>query len=194
MRRGLSDPVRLRILEALWEGPRTAKALGAALGTVPNRLYYHLRAMEAAGLITVVGAEVAGRFAERVYGAAFLHLGNDFAGARSEERSALFEAMFKLTAQELGAVDRNGGNVQGITRGVLRTTPARLTALVEGLESLVQEAWEASGDPDAVDYRFATAFYESAALVIEPPMDLGADEGYDSAKPPSRHGGSTRRR
>ena len=48
---------------------------------VPNRLYYHLRTMEETGLIGVVGSEVVGRFAERVYGARFLGFGDELARA-----------------------------------------------------------------------------------------------------------------
>lgn len=51
--RALSDPVRIQIFEELWHGPRSAKELAVAAGLAPDRLYYHLRLLEQAGIIEV---------------------------------------------------------------------------------------------------------------------------------------------
>ncbi|HZU74926.1 MAG TPA: winged helix-turn-helix domain-containing protein, partial [Acidimicrobiales bacterium] len=164
MRRALADPVRLRILESLWEGPKTAKAMGDRLGILPNRLYYHLRTMEEAGLVAVVGAELGGRLAERVYGATNLQFGDELMGSPSEERTAVLAAMFLATAEEVAQVDRRGGTITGATRGVLRTTPEALARAVDGVVALIEEARRAGGDAQAVDYRFATVFYDPSVI------------------------------
>jgi DNA-binding transcriptional ArsR family regulator len=51
--RALGDPLRIRLFEALWRGPRSAKELSAEVGLPPDRLYYHLRQLEQAGIVEV---------------------------------------------------------------------------------------------------------------------------------------------
>lgn len=63
----LSDPIRARMVEELMSGPRSAKELAASAGVAPNRVYYHLGVLEAAGMVTVDGFRETGRSAERVY-------------------------------------------------------------------------------------------------------------------------------
>ena len=66
--RALGDPLRIRLFEALWNGPRSAKELAAEVGLPPDRLYYHLRQLERAGIVEVgeYRALPSGK-AERVY-------------------------------------------------------------------------------------------------------------------------------
>ena len=52
--KAVSDPLRLRILEALCGPPRTTKQVADHLGEKPTRLYHHVDALEAAGLIQLV--------------------------------------------------------------------------------------------------------------------------------------------
>ena len=47
----LAHPLRLRMLEALRDGPQTASMLARELGESSGATSYHLRALEAAGLI-----------------------------------------------------------------------------------------------------------------------------------------------
>jgi DNA-binding transcriptional ArsR family regulator len=49
--RAFAHPLRIRILEALREGPATASSLGRALGESSGATSYHLRALARAGLI-----------------------------------------------------------------------------------------------------------------------------------------------
>lgn len=66
--RVLADPLRLRVLEALWVRSQSAKELARWVGVSPDRLYYHLRKLEAAGLVEVSGyRELGGGKVERVY-------------------------------------------------------------------------------------------------------------------------------
>lgn len=68
-RRAVIDPLRMRILGLLNDsgGGMTANELGERLGMNPNRLYYHLRILESAGVIGVVDTRASGRMVERVY-------------------------------------------------------------------------------------------------------------------------------
>lgn len=47
----LADPLRVRILEALCEQPRTTKQVAERLGEKPTKLYHHVEALDRAGLI-----------------------------------------------------------------------------------------------------------------------------------------------
>jgi DNA-binding transcriptional ArsR family regulator len=51
--RALGDPLRIQLFEALWHGPRSVKELSADVGLPPDRLYYHLRQLERAGVVEV---------------------------------------------------------------------------------------------------------------------------------------------
>ena len=66
--RALADPLRIRLLEAMWFGPRSAKELAEAVGLPPDRLYYHLRQLEQAAVIEVSGYRpLPGGKVERLY-------------------------------------------------------------------------------------------------------------------------------
>ena len=66
--RALADPLRIRLLEALWFGPRSAKELAEAVRLPPDRLYYHLRQLEQAAVIEVSGYRpLPGGKIERLY-------------------------------------------------------------------------------------------------------------------------------
>lgn len=49
--RVLADPLRLRMLQAFGDAPRTTKQVAELLGEKPTRLYHHVDAMARAGLI-----------------------------------------------------------------------------------------------------------------------------------------------
>lgn len=67
-RQAAADPTRMRIIGLLGESEgMTAKELGQRLHMEPNRLYWHLRILEEAGLIEVAELRAAGRNTERVY-------------------------------------------------------------------------------------------------------------------------------
>lgn len=116
-RRAASDPVRLRIIERLGAGDQwTAKQLARELGVGANGLYYHLRVLEEAGLIKVVGTKATGRMVERVYGKAedqrvtwdmheplelAIHLGAILEGAKARAEEAIFDLARRAEAGEL---------------------------------------------------------------------------------------------
>lgn len=69
--RALADPLRIRLFEALWHGPRSVKELAEEVGLAPDRLYYHLRQLEQAGIVEVAEfRRLPSGKAERVYGRA----------------------------------------------------------------------------------------------------------------------------
>ncbi|HKP54684.1 MAG TPA: helix-turn-helix domain-containing protein [Chloroflexia bacterium] len=65
--KAMADPQRLRIMEEMFEGPRTVKQIAAALDTTPTKLYYHIKVMEEHGLIRVVSTRVVSGIIEKLY-------------------------------------------------------------------------------------------------------------------------------
>jgi DNA-binding transcriptional ArsR family regulator len=65
----LSHPTRVAMLEALHE-PRSAAAVGRELGETRQRMNYHLKALEQAGLVERVGTRQTGNFVETLFRAA----------------------------------------------------------------------------------------------------------------------------
>jgi DNA-binding transcriptional ArsR family regulator len=68
--KALSDPIRIRFLLELIEGPRTVKEVAEALEVPPTRLYYHLRILERHGLVKVANRRMVSGIEERSYRAA----------------------------------------------------------------------------------------------------------------------------
>src|SRR5690349_18190330 len=68
--RALTDPVKMKILEAVGPEPRTVKQLAASLKMVPNNLYYHINQLENLKLIRVVNTRVVSGIIEKQYAAA----------------------------------------------------------------------------------------------------------------------------
>ncbi len=62
----LSHPTRIAMLEALHE-PRSAAAVGRELGQTRQRMNYHLKALEQAGLVERVGTRQNGNFVETLF-------------------------------------------------------------------------------------------------------------------------------
>jgi DNA-binding transcriptional ArsR family regulator len=63
----LTDPLRLRIVEELIDGPRTVKQLAKTLEMKPTKLYYHINLLEEHGLIRVVSTRVVSGIIEKLY-------------------------------------------------------------------------------------------------------------------------------
>lgn len=165
VRRALSDSLRLRIYETLQAQPRTARQLGEALGHNPNRLYYHLRLLEEAGLIAEAGRDLSGRMVERIlkavsFGADSRELGQ----GDTADRTLFFGSLLEATRAELVElmVDLAEGHERKLrfTRAVVRTTPAGFARLEAGVESLLAEVRELGDEPEATDYRLTFTLYE----------------------------------
>lgn len=100
--KALADPLRIRLVEAVWETPRSARELAACLGLPADRLYYHLRQLEQAGLIEVNGyRRLARGKVERVYAPAAVEPPGDAAGP--EEMVAFLGSVLEATRADIAA-------------------------------------------------------------------------------------------
>lgn len=65
--KALSNPLRMRLLEALSEEPMTVKQLAARLGEAQTKLYRHVRILERNELVKVDGTRLVSGILERRY-------------------------------------------------------------------------------------------------------------------------------
>jgi len=105
----LGSPARQELITALAGEPLTVRELGERLGRSRQALYYHLGALERAGLVAVKAYVGEGRARERRYGVVSREL---VLGARRTDKEELehavhaAEAMLRLTSREMAAAVR----------------------------------------------------------------------------------------
>ncbi|MBO0785614.1 MAG: winged helix-turn-helix transcriptional regulator [Actinobacteria bacterium] len=137
--KALADPLRIRLLEWLWQTPRSARELAGCAGMPADRLYYHLRQLERAGLIEVTTyRRLADGKAERVYAPAEAEPPADDAGP--EETAAFLAAMLDATSMDIGAAfqAKQAGRRREVElhRGALRLTDEALAELRGHIQQL----------------------------------------------------------
>jgi DNA-binding transcriptional ArsR family regulator len=137
--KALADPLRIRLLEWLFEAPRSARQLADCAGLPADRLYYHLGQLERAGLIEVAEYRPLARGkVERVYAPAETEPPGD--DADPEELAAFLRSMLEATAMDITAASRAklAGRRREIDlhRGTLRLTDEALAELRGHIEQL----------------------------------------------------------
>jgi DNA-binding transcriptional ArsR family regulator len=150
--RALADPLRLRLLEALWGRPQTAKELAEMAGQSPDRLYYHLAQLEQAGLIEIAEYRpLPGGKVERVYRPTEVEPPGD--AANPEELARFLSAALEATQADIAAasVAREAGERREIslTRTTLRLSDEQLVTLREHLLELLRQAQEQQNEEGA---------------------------------------------
>jgi DNA-binding transcriptional ArsR family regulator len=139
MHRALADPLRIRLLEALWELPRSARDLAHCVGLPADRLYYHLAQLEQAGLIEIKEHRPLPRGkVERVYAPTVAEPPAE--AASPEEMVAFLGSMLDATRADIGAAyqAREAGQRREVNllRGAVRLIDAELEQLNTQLEEL----------------------------------------------------------
>ncbi|PBC92970.1 helix-turn-helix protein [Streptomyces sp. Ag82_O1-15] len=146
--KALADPLRIRLLEALWEMPQSARELAGHVDLPPDRLYYHLNHLERAGLIEIAEYRPLARGkVERVYTPAVTEPPSD--AANPEEMAEFLGSMLDATRADINAAYRSkqaGGRREvDLHRGALRLTDEALAELRGHIERLATQF----GDRDA---------------------------------------------
>jgi DNA-binding transcriptional ArsR family regulator len=145
--RALADPLRIRLLEALWGRPQSAKELAEWAGIPPDRLYYHLAQLEQAGLIEIAEYRpLPGGKVERVYRPTVVEPPGDV--ATPEELSRFLSAALEATRADIASagVAKEAGEQREIslTRTTVRLSEAEFVTLRDRLLELVQAAQDKS--------------------------------------------------
>jgi DNA-binding transcriptional ArsR family regulator len=103
----VGDPLRIRLVTFIQSSERrdwTVKELAEELGATANGLYYHLRVLEEAQLVTTTGHKVVDRFAERTYGSvAPEDMLADWDVNRPEELAPYFDSLLELAKADVRA-------------------------------------------------------------------------------------------
>jgi DNA-binding transcriptional ArsR family regulator len=149
--KALADPLRIRIVEVLWETPRSAGELAEYLGLPADRLYYHLRQLEQAALIEVVEyRRLARGKVERIYAPADVEPPGD--AADPDEMIAFLGSMLEATRADVTAAFRakQDGRRREVDlhRGAVRLTEDGLRELRDRIAQLVS-TFAPSAEPEA---------------------------------------------
>ncbi len=184
-RQAVVDPLRMRIVGLLGESDgMTVRELGARLGITANRLYYHIRILEQAGIIGVVDSRVEGRVVERVYKDVYqgryvwdaanpvemaMHLGASMEIARHAAEEMLYERARRLEAGEPDPIVTWGMPGFDTTHEEIAEFANRMNALQHEFRQRANEL-EAAGRPKPDELRRARCFW----LVYEQDLDDAA--------------------
>lgn len=141
--RALADPLRIRLMDSLWLGPRSAKELADVAGVPADRLYYHLKQLEKAGLVEVVEyRQLPGGKVERVYGRVETEPPDDDAtpAQTAEFLGQVLQATRVDINQAMAARERDADRQVSVTRTGARLSRAHLAELRARFEELAQQA------------------------------------------------------
>jgi DNA-binding transcriptional ArsR family regulator len=176
----LSDPLRIRILEAFCE-ERTTKQVANLLGEKATKLYHHVEALERVGLVALSRTRQNRGTLEKYYLAVArtfradsrLFQPKETAGSeKSATIRQMLSTIFDTTAAELASlVDRGDDAVESLDEaGIvsfldIRASKAQLQAIRRKLQEIVEPLAADAGsdagndDPELGRYRLTLAYY-----------------------------------
>lgn len=189
----LTDPLRLRILEAASSTPTTVKRISERLGVAQKKLYYHVNLLEERGLIVVVDTQIVSGIVEKWYQARARSFvvdkmlccavpgdADSFANL-SAMLTAAFDAtradILKAAQWGMVASDENQCECLLIQKGNLAFLPGEHAEFIRRLKALLDEyRFDQSPGPD--DTHEAVG----CLIVVYPAALSPGDEG-DNAEP-----------
>ena len=194
--KALSDPLRLRIVEAMItrvDEPWTVKELSAALGVPPTRLYHHVDLLLERQLIRPVERRVVSGIIETRYRIAQLSLRLDrrlFSADTREQAAVLHDVLRTVfdrsrdeieTAIRLGAIetveDARPDRKLLLSKGLIRLRPERAARLRERLLELVDSVErEDEADDDPAERRAFGTLLALYPFIQDPDPTDPADE------------------
>lgn len=170
--RALAHPLRQRVLGLLTNAPYTNKQLADLLQVSPPRLHFHVRELQAAGLIELVSQQPKGGVIEKYYRAVarVVRLAPETKEtARDQE---LVESTLEALRQEyIRANTFFEGQIpeMRITHELVRLPADRLARIQELLDAVGREVYQALEDPQRDTYE---QFYAISYLLHRlPPVN-----------------------
>jgi len=139
----LAHPLRLRLLEAFAECPRTTRQAAEMIGVPVTRLYHHVNALEAVGLIRLKETRPVRGTIEKYYEAVARKMVVG-PGVFSESKKGLADVLSNVLDEARrdleGAFDNPPENLRPIAlRAIVHATPAQVVALRERLVKLLKQ-------------------------------------------------------
>jgi DNA-binding transcriptional ArsR family regulator len=147
----LADPLRLQLFEQLLAAPASARELAARVELPPDRLYYHLRQLEQAGLVEVAEYRpLSGGKVERIYRVVEVEPPGDDNGP--EETARFLATVLDATQADIAAAfaAKSHGRTRQVTVGrtTIRLSLRQFDELRHRLEDLIHELDEAEDEDD----------------------------------------------
>lgn len=185
--RVLSDPLRMRVLNNLFQEPLTVKQVADRLEVPATKLYYHVNELERIGLVKVVETRVKSGIIEKYYRmtAGKIQVSRELlrltqqqsaeASTYGEMLASIFEAVADdlrqsvagglLTPAEEVSAKEPATKLAAIGRTNVRLKRSAASRLAKKLSKLLMEEMEAADDETGeVEYGFALAFFPISAL------------------------------
>jgi DNA-binding transcriptional ArsR family regulator len=172
--KAFAHPLRLRLLEAFSDKPRTAKQAAELLRQQPTKLYHHVDALERVGLIKLVKTQKKRGTLEKYYRT----VANQFAvdsklfrlkGQGKEafgEFQAMCAAMLDSTISEVKQSIKQRLIKQGkreceaiMARAHVRTTQTQIVQLKRKIRKLLNDFRTAKQDKGETEYGLTVVFY-----------------------------------
>ena len=164
----LADPLKLRLLQAFAEGEKTTKQVAAELGERITKLYRHVDALHAAGLLEIAQETPKRGTVERKFCAVARRFEADrslFTGKSGEQGSSAIRNLLQAGQDEilraLAIADTASEPGVVLTRLRCKGSPERIATLRQALgdwiESVQQEEGESEGGLE--EFGALIAFY-----------------------------------
>ncbi|RFM22909.1 MAG: ArsR family transcriptional regulator [Candidatus Thermochlorobacter aerophilum] len=168
--RAIADPLRIRILNALCEKPMTTKQVAEHLGENINKLYHHVDALEAAGLVKLVETKRNRGTLEKYFQAVAKHftLSPVLFEVRLDTEDDLSELTFssalQATLTELKESLQEGlikpsSKRHFFARQYVRTSRQKAQELSKKLQDWLEECEKANTENGEVTYALTATFY-----------------------------------
>lgn len=195
--RVLAQNLRLRILDPLIKRPMTAKQLAIELGEPPQKVHYHVRELEAVGLVRLVETREKGGILEKYYRAVARgyeipkELVRGASGAQAV--SEIEQMAYRVANGFIRAITTPGSeqsNRVAMSETSLQLTRDEANALSEWLDALVAELSRSDSQPGPPDrnapeerrvYTLATFLYPR--LPDEEPAPSAAEDEAAKSEP-----------
>ena len=179
--KAMADPLRMRFLLELGQGPRTVKEVAEALEVPPTRLYYHLRILEQNGLVEVANRRMVSGIEERSYRAVTEH----WTVSATVAASALYEtgalrALFDVVRAEIEValqgtpdlpLEDPASPLKAIAISEFALAPSELPNLMRDFERFLSRYAEPADEhPERERYHF---FYTLYPIPAHPSREEG---------------------
>ena len=171
-----SDPLRLGILEKIGSEALTVKQIATRMGQPATKLYYHVSALEEAGLVVVVDTRIKSGIVEKYYRTAADTIQIDRSLLKQKDANdavlqTVLSAVFDSTIADLqqsfaaGLLGLEVENQEAdqrliLTRSIFHLRAGDVPRFVKKFRDLMKEMNAGENNTDSLSYACTIAFYQ----------------------------------